>query len=262
MKLDYSPDRYVLSFSGGRTSAYMTHHLLQTEEYKDAVVIFCNTGKEEEETLRFVDNCNELWGGRVIWLEYIAEKPLYKVINYQTASRKGEPFEALIRKRKYLPNRVARFCTQELKIKTMKRYCVNVLGWKNWVNLVGIRYDEPRRWNKKEQKQRFTVEHPLVKMQVTKPMVLDFWRQMPFDLNLKEHEGNCDLCFLKGKAKKIMLLRDSPEKAEWWKAQEERTGASFHPEFRYADLQKMIADQPTLFEKEDTDSIPCFCNAD
>ena len=44
------------------------------------------------------------------------------MVDYATASCKGEPFEALIRKRKYLPNPVTRFCTIDLKIRIIHKY--------------------------------------------------------------------------------------------------------------------------------------------
>ena len=50
-----------ISFSGGRTSAYMLWRVLQanSELPTDTVVCFANTGKEVEATLRFVPDCAE-----------------------------------------------------------------------------------------------------------------------------------------------------------------------------------------------------------
>ena len=61
-----------ISFSGGRTSAYMLWRVLQSNGGlpDEAKVIFCNTGKEEEATLRFVQDCSEHWGVPINWLEY------------------------------------------------------------------------------------------------------------------------------------------------------------------------------------------------
>lgn len=177
-------DNKVISFSGGRTSAYMTIKLLEQPENKDAVIIFANTGKENEATLEFVNamdlHLKTAFGKSIIWLEYNPDPEVWvNVVSFETASRNGEPFAALIAKRKYCPNRVARFCTQDLKIRPMKKYCQKILGWKNWTNMVGIRYDEPRRWNKSKSVERnevFDVEHPLVKLKVTKPKVLEYFR--------------------------------------------------------------------------------------
>jgi 3'-phosphoadenosine 5'-phosphosulfate sulfotransferase (PAPS reductase)/FAD synthetase len=253
----------VISFSGGRTSAFMTIELLKDERYRDAVVIFANTGKENEATLNFVKRVNEYIGGRIIWLEYNPDPEIwFNIVTHDTASRKGEPFEALIGKRKYLPNRVARFCTQDLKIMVMKKYCQRVLGWKNWTNMVGIRYDEPNRWAKSKSVERnevFDVEHPLVRWKVTKPQVLEIWRRMPFNLEIEDYEGNCDLCFLKGKKKKQMIARKTPERFDWWIDQERKVNGTFVKEYSYEQLFNAVKESPLLFTDDD---IECFCNID
>ena len=254
---------YCLSFSGGRTSAYMTLECLKLEQYKNALIVFSNTGKENESTLKFVNDVDLYLGGnKIVWVEFIDEKPYYKIVSYETASRNGEPFAALIKKRKYVPNVVTRYCTQELKIRVMKRYLKGVHGWKHWVNLVGIRYDEPRRYAKVNTVARhevFDVEHPLVAGLVTKPMVLDYWRKMPFDLELKEHQGNCDLCFLKGMKKKQQIARENPSAFDWWIEQEKLTGATFVKGVTYEQVRHFVNISPQ-FEFDNT--IDCFCNID
>jgi 3'-phosphoadenosine 5'-phosphosulfate sulfotransferase (PAPS reductase)/FAD synthetase len=114
----------VLSFSGGRTSAYMLWRAIQSNDGlpDEAIVVFANTGKEEEATLEFVRDCETNWGVEIHWLEYQDDAPKFRRVNFETASRNGEPFEMLIRKRKYLPNPVTRFCTAILKIRTIDRY--------------------------------------------------------------------------------------------------------------------------------------------
>lgn len=258
-----SDEEIVISFSGGRTSALMTIELLKDEKYNNSMVVFMNTGKENEATLRFVNQVNEYIGGRIIWLEYNPNPEIwFNIVTYNTASRIGEPFEALIRKRKYLPNRVARFCTQDLKIRPLKKYCQRILGWENWTNMVGIRYDEPHRWSKSKSVERnevFDIEHPLVRWKVTKPQVLAYWAKMPFDLQIEDYEGNCDICFLKGKRKKQAIARKSPERFDWWIRQEKETNASFVPDYTYDNLLKNVRNAPELIFD---DSIDCFCNID
>jgi hypothetical protein len=143
----------VVSFSGGRTSAYLLRRLLDWYGGRlptDCHVVFANTGKEEEATLRFVRECGERWGAVIRWVEW--EKGGYREVNFDTASRDGEPFEDLVRHRSYLPNPVTRFCTSELKIRTMHRFLRanwQALGWEaddlEWNQMIGIRADEARR---------------------------------------------------------------------------------------------------------------------
>lgn len=121
------PGPTLWSFSGGRTSAYMLWRGLQAYGGtlpEDHVVIFANTGKEREETLRFVHECATRWSVKVHWLEWRNAKPCFEEVGYNSAARNGEPFAALIAKKKYLPNAVTRFCTQELKIRTMRDFCL------------------------------------------------------------------------------------------------------------------------------------------
>src|SRR3546814_13117795 len=80
-------------------------------------------------------------------LEYVPMEPGFALIDFDRASRQGEPFEALIRKRQYLPNPVARGCTTSLKIRPMHRF-LRHLGWTDWDQMIGIRADEQRRVSK------------------------------------------------------------------------------------------------------------------
>ena len=94
----------LISFSGGRTSGYMLHQILQAhggELPPDTVVTFANTGRERPETLRFVQDCAEHWNVPIIWLEWQLEEPGFRVVTFETASRNGEPFADLIRKKSY-----------------------------------------------------------------------------------------------------------------------------------------------------------------
>ena len=60
----------LISFSGGRTSGYLLHRILERGLQPDVHVVFCNTGKEDDRTLDFVRECGERWRIRVRWLEY------------------------------------------------------------------------------------------------------------------------------------------------------------------------------------------------
>lgn len=67
------PDGNVLiSFSGGRTSGYMLHRILEANgDLPDRVkVLFANTGREMPGTLDFVHNIEKNWGVDITWLEY------------------------------------------------------------------------------------------------------------------------------------------------------------------------------------------------
>jgi hypothetical protein len=69
-------------------------------------------------------------------------------------------------------------------------------------------------------KERRTSVMPLSKAKVTVADVRAFWSKQDFDLQLMSHEGNCDLCFLKGRGKRAELVRRTPSMADWWIEQE------------------------------------------
>ena len=256
----------LISFSGGRTSAYMLWRILQAHGGTlpdDVHVTFANTGKEREETLRFVHECATRWGVRVRWLEWrqrtgnTADR--FEEVGFNSASRNGEPFMALVRDKKYLPNPVTRFCTIELKIRTMKFFALS-LGWKHWQNVVGLRADEPTRVARSvvgnaKGKERWKTICPLSDAGVTNKMVRAFWREQPFDLQLLPFEGNCDACFLKARPKLWEVERTKPGTLQWWAEAEaeaealgsKASGQRFRSEYSYAELIRDVRRQPDLF---------------
>jgi 3'-phosphoadenosine 5'-phosphosulfate sulfotransferase (PAPS reductase)/FAD synthetase len=263
----------VISFSGGRTSAYMLWRVLEAHGGKlpdDAVVCFANTGKEDEATLKFIHDCETNWNVPIVWLEYCAEEPKFKVVSFETASRNGEPFEALIRHYKKLPNPAQRWCTGVLKIRVIHKY-LQSLGWKHSEmdndDFVGIRADEPRRAAKMGKH-----KIPLFTAGVTKQTINDIWTTQPLKLNLGIYKdesllGNCDMCFLKGLDKKLNISKMYPEKTVWWAKMEglireitpnhAGNGNLFrldHPS--YQEMANFALNQQDLFEDE---SIACFC---
>lgn len=217
----------LISFSGGRTSAFMLHEVVKAHGGvlpDDVVVAFANTGKERPETLRFVHQCGERWGVRIRWVEWRAGKPGFEEAGFNSASRNGEPFAALIAKKKRLPNWQERWCTGFLKVETMFAL-MRSLGHADgtYTEAIGLRDDEGHRILKgleKAEKTGRRVVYPLAKAKVRKADVMAFWAAQPFDLGLKPHEGNCDLCFLKGRGLKKALIRENPAVARWWIEQE------------------------------------------
>jgi 3'-phosphoadenosine 5'-phosphosulfate sulfotransferase (PAPS reductase)/FAD synthetase len=274
----------IISFSGGRTSGMMLKIMLDAcgGKFPDHVkVVFCNTGEECEETLTFVNDCSIRWNVPIIWLEYKqAEKAKdrWHEVTYETASRNGEPFEALINQKKYLPNPVTRFCTIELKIRCAKRYAQSVLKWKNWDVAIGFRADEPDRVAKLSGKNKEPFERfaPLYHANVTAEDVGLFWKKQEFDLKLpnmngKTMHGNCKLCFLKGSQTTLRLIAEKPMIVEWYIKQEKSIQSSGQKKgggdrFRkdrpsYSELKEIALSQSDFIGFDDTSS-DCLCTAD
>lgn len=273
----------LISFSGGRTSAFMLWMILCAHggQLPEGVYItFANTGLEREETLRFVHECATRWGQRVYWLEWkdreSAKTPpedRFDLVGFNSASRNGEPFRALIRRKRYLPNAVSRFCTAELKIDTMKQFML-AQGHENWTNVVGLRADEMRRIVKQQKrneegKERWRSAWPMLKDEITSRDIWRFWlgkninpreldHPLPqgFDLGLWPYEGNCSYCFLKGRDVLMFQERERPGTIDPWIEIErlgtdlasKPSGAKFVTEYSYSTLKRDVARSPLLFD--------------
>lgn len=239
----------------------------------------------------------------------------YKIVTFETASRNGEPFESMLGKY-YLPNNAAGMnCTRELKqrpIDAFLRYkAVEFMFWK-WLpdkvdeetferlvnedflnqttiyqkfkkenpfevkRIIGIRADEAHRKSIYAEKEGFI--YPFCdEVPVDSKKIRKFWSEMPFDLELKDYEGNCDLCFKKSLKKRLTIINENPKIADWWQKMEEKHGSEESPRFdmrtnltiseqielsknpfrKAIDLHELSQQQTDLFEIE-TD---CFCKA-
>jgi len=210
--------RTLISFSGGRTSAYMTKRLLDERQPGDEfLVVFANTGREHEETLRFVDRCDKAWGLNVAWVEAVTHEGrvacTHRLVDFATASRNGEPFEAVIAKYG-IPNKVYPHCNRELKLNPIHDY-VEAQGWEkgSYETAIGIRLDEADRMLADAKAQRLI--YPLVRWGVRKPDVLGWFRKQPFDLYLEEENGNCVDCWKKSRRKLLTVAKKRPETFDW-----------------------------------------------
>ena len=269
----------VINFSGGRTSGFMLRKILDAFDNKlpdDLPVCFANTGKEMPQTLDFVHECSTRWKVPIVWMEWDnASDTHLKIVDYETASRNGEPYEKLIDSKRFLPNPVTRYCTSYLKIKTMRAYCMFHLCFEHWMSYVGLRYDEQHRvarLSNRNKKERWETEAPLHQAKIAVQDVFDFWKNNDFDLRLpniggKTPQGNCDLCFLKGANTIKNIMKSDPKLADWWIKQEGKkmgTGNDRAAYFRkdrpsYAKLLQNTKDQLELFEFDQATDT-CFCH--
>ncbi len=210
----------IVSFSGGRTSAYMLYRLMQEYPEDKLHVVFANTGKEYEETLVFVRECELRFGIKIHWIEAKVnpEKGVgteYTAVDFKSASRLGQPFEEVIKKYG-MPGMGKPHCSRELKIVPIRKWANDAVGSNNYEMAIGMRYDEMDRvadgW------------YPLVEWRVTKQMVREFWKSQDFDLQLPDYKGNCDLCWKKSLNKKLTIIEQEPESVEWWDRIEKQYG--------------------------------------
>lgn len=231
----------LISFSGGRTSALMLLCVLVAHDGvlpDDVHVAFANTGKEREETLRFVHECASRWGVRVHWLEFVTDlksvgaAKRFEEVGYNSASRAGEPLDRLIQRKQALFSTVTgRWCTQFCKVGVLHDF-METLGCArgSYTEVIGFRADEYNRVVElpaKPSNADRRLSFPLAKAGIRKSDVFDFWAAQPFDLELERGLGNCDHCpFLAFKARVNRARRD-PAGLFYWGAHEEEKDFSF-----------------------------------
>jgi hypothetical protein len=220
--------RLLASFSGGRTSAFMTKWLIENMQHDyDIKVVFANTGEEHEKTLEFVRNCDQAFGYKAAWVESVPQargkSSAHRIATFDTAARNGEPFEAMIEKYG-IPNASFPHCTRELKLNPIKSYLTSI-GWEpgTYETAVGIRTDEMRRVSKGADSAR--IIYPLVDMiPVDKQDVNDWADEQQFRLDLPERLGNCKTCWKKSFQKHYQNIEESPEFYDFNRRMEEKHG--------------------------------------
>jgi hypothetical protein len=236
----------VINFSGGKTSALMT-----ILNYRPGdLVIFTDTQREHPKTYKFIND-----------FEAYENIPVIRVSH-------ENGFQGMLENNKYkvIPNRVKRICTVELKIKTAKRWLRKNYGKQNYEWLVGFRADEERRVVKYDPQVAYIhPKFPLYEQGVTKEMVDQYWMQKPYTLEIPSILGNCTLCFLKGKNALITILKQHPEFAEPWIADEKKAkelyGDKAHTYLDGVTYEELLkASQiPDLFSNVDINKInPAF----
>lgn len=213
----------LISFSGGETSAFMAHWIIQNLSDKyELKTVFANTGEEMEETLQFVDKCDRAFGLNVAWVEADVQEygngTRANVVCFDSASRKGEPFEAVIKKYG-IPNQGFPHCSRELKATPIHAYGASI-GWKDCVHFIGIRADEVDRMSPKASSQN--LEYPLIDIGITKQDVNRFWNRQDFRLSIQGFEGNCKTCWKKSKRKLLTIAKANPERFDFTRRMEDK----------------------------------------
>lgn len=234
----------VFHFSGGRTSAYM----VLTNYQSGDIVIFCDTGREDPDTYRFIKDFSTYEKIPVVWLT-------------------GNWREDVIRKEQMIPNIFKRKCTINMKIKRARRY-LRSLSLFSYTQFVGFRFDEPERvktyrnhWVKVE------TRFPLFEQGISKPEIVLFFRSKPYDLKIASILGNCDLCFLKGEAAAMAIIKDKPERADKWIEDEEDkdlnpNGYTYHKGKTMRQIRDAALKTQTLFPLEELNpKFNCACTA-
>jgi hypothetical protein len=209
----------VVSFSGGRTSAYLCQLMLEKYDREDIEFVFMDTGAEHPKTYEFVRKCDEYFGLNLTCLRtkfnpVLGKGNSYEVIDIKDIKCDLAPFKEMMKKYGTPYNPGGAFCTDQMKLVPWTKYLNEKYGKGNYETYLGIRVDEPKRL-----KPRDGVTYLGDISDMDKQDILDFWKTMPFDLEIPEHLGNCVFCIKKGVNKVALAAMDEPELAnEFWEA--------------------------------------------
>ena len=211
----------IVSFSGGRTSAYLVHCIEQMR--KDGRLqgpveyIFMDTGAEHPKTYEFIKKCVAHFGIELTCLR--ARIPLEAgkgsepvVVSIDDIGPDLKPFREMLAKYSTPYNPGGAFCTDRMKSVPAIKYLNEKYGRNNFVQWLGIRIDEPLRI---KDKPGFRYLAHISSME--KDDILGWWSEMPFDLEIEEWLGNCVFCIKKGANKIALAAKDEPElAAQFW----------------------------------------------
>ena len=248
-------EKLLISFSGGRTSAYMTQWLLKNMSDKhEIIVVFANTGEEEEATLEFTRKCDEHFGFNTVWVEAVprvrrlinGKRHIFTVWGWKRIERrlKKDGFtevgiETLFPSSKIgVTAKVVNFETANRTGEPFKQmiakqgipnkkypHCSRDLkqrAIRSYAREIGWTDYHTAVGIRSDEVDRISNErekeklvYPLISYHpTTREAINKFWGKMPFDLELKSYEGNCKVCWKKSLRKLLTIAKEHPERFE------------------------------------------------
>lgn len=216
---------HVISFSGGRTSAFLVFvmeiarkHLGLTVKY-----LFMDTGAEHPKTYDFIRNVVAHFDIDLVCLRLKATEKLGIANNYVKLELDELKTDLVGWKEmivKYSTPYMSQgaFCTRAMKTDLFEWYCNEHFGKKNYRCWLGMRADEPGRMkpegervSKKRKNWYEGISYLADISDFGKEDINDHWEKMPFNLMIKDHLGNCMWCIKKSELRLALAERDEPE---------------------------------------------------
>lgn len=141
--------KYVVSFSGGRSSAYCIAKSIEKYGKENVNFVYMDTGLEHPLTYKFIRQVVEYFDINLTCLQADFSKPLgsrttYKIVDAKDLKTDFSIFKAMLAKYG-VPYVGGMFCTSRLKTRPFKAYCDKVYGKGKYKTIIGIRADEPSR---------------------------------------------------------------------------------------------------------------------
>jgi len=213
----------VISFSGGRTSAYLCHLAIEKFGRENCAFVYCDTAAEHNKTYDYLRLVNKHFNLDLVCLQTVFNPELgkgntYKIVDINDLKCDLSVFKSMMQKYGTPYNRGS-FCTQFMKSIPFQQYCNDTFD--NFESWLGIRIDEPKRLKEMKQKQIdfFDNQEKPQKFRYLaeisdfeKQDILDWWSKMPFDLEINSTiVGNCLACVKRSPSMLALAHRLEPE---------------------------------------------------
>mgnify|MGYP001318349586 FL=1 len=199
--------KHILGLSGGKDSAALAVHMNQKYPEIDIEYFFTDTGYELKETYDFLNK-----------LKTRLDKPIH-YINPRNS------FDYYLKKyNNFLPSATARWCTIEMKLKSMEAWLKPALDEGQEIfTYVGIRYDERGRVGYKPTNDLIKAKFPFIEDCIDKDGVMEILESsglgLPDYYKWRSRSG-CTFCFFQKRSEWIGLKENHPEAWEHAKSLE------------------------------------------
>ena len=199
--------KHILGLSGGKDSAALAVHMNQSHPELNIEYFFTDTGYELKETYDFLNK-----------LKTRLDKPIH-YINPRNS------FDYFLKKyNNFLPSATARWCTIEMKLKSMEAWLKPALDeGQEIITYVGIRYDERGRVGYKPTNDLIKAKFPFIEDCIDKDGVMEILDSsglgLPDYYKWRSRSG-CTFCFFQKRSEWIGLKENHPEAWEHAKSLE------------------------------------------
>ena len=201
--------KHILGLSGGKDSAALAVHMNKKYPDLDIEYFFTDTGYELKETYDFLNK-----------LKTRLDKPIH-YINPRNS------FDYYLKKyNNFLPSATARWCTIEMKLKSMEAWLKPSLdAGKEIITYVGIRYDERGRIGYKPTNNLIKAKFPFIEDCIDKEGVMEILDSsglgLPDYYKWRSRSG-CTFCFFQRRSEWIGLMENNPSAWEHAKSLEKQ----------------------------------------
>lgn len=268
----------VNSISGGKTSAYLMQHypsdinIFSLVRVEDKNCLWMN-GKDEKTRQLISDRIGKEFIGTAEMDEIIYTiLDLEQFTGQQIKIITGRTFEEVIKDNyNYLPNKMVRYCTVEMKLKPIFNYLnsLEVLpvemrigyrpneieraermlqradenGIEHFETIVGKRKSQ-NKWGKVPYRK---AKFPLIDENITKDIIYNYWE----DKNVRfAYRNNCVGCVNRQPLMISHMATKERNKVEWFNSMELKTGNRFLSDVSFQSILK-FSTQGQLFTDED-----------